>query len=359
MFSASCSYLKRRQRIKGDVNVKQSYKIIISLAVVFVLGISGLLFYEYNNTQVGRQDPVVPVEDGEEASEETPGIIPFAPIFEADGVLYSTRSNPEVEDAEIIPVRSQCFAVIGEDVYYITEGDEEFAPELRRCGVDGNNDISVTEFMSPLGAPISVGDYIYSAYYTDVDDGMNNGIYRYDIGKGITEKAIEGEYFIYGYDNEYIYYSTNSTESSGTVLYRMDFNGENNTQVLNYPVVTDSIVIGDDYIFFSAYDDISHCYKIYRSPKSGNGNIDEYVFMCMSEFFDVTDGRIYYQASNAIYSSEINGDDEVKVADLEEGSSYAYGFLKFDDILYFREHSEAGETLYRVDLTTGEKKVQS
>ena len=87
--------------------------------------------------------------------------------------------------------------------------------------------------MSPLGAPISVGDYIYSAYYTDVDDGMNNGIYRYDIGKGITRKAIEGEYFIYGYDNEYIYYSTNSTESSGTVLYRMDFNGENNTQVLN------------------------------------------------------------------------------------------------------------------------------
>lgn len=341
--------------------MKQSYKIIISLAVIFIIGVSALLIYSHSS-QTEEADLALSdeVQNGEEQSPDAaqPTIVPFTSIAEKDGTLYTSQSNSELADfdgAEIIPIDSYCFAIIGEDVYYITPGDEEFAPELRRCGTDGNNDISITEFASPLGSPAFIGDSIYSAYYTDIDEGLNNGIYRYIIPLGETHKEIDGEFFIYGYDTDYIYYTNNENPTSGTILYRMDYDGGNKTEILNFSVYTDSIVVYDKYIFFSAFDSISHCYKIYRSPKDGNGNIDEYSFECMSSIFDVIDGRIYYQADSALYSSLINGNDETKLTDLEDNSQSAYGFLKFGDELYYKEYSETGDRYFTLDIETGKK----
>ena len=62
----------------------------------------------------------------------------------------------------------------------------------------GNNDVSISEFVSPLGSPVVIGDYIYSAYYTDADEGLNNGIYKINIGSGETEKAIDNSSRISG-----------------------------------------------------------------------------------------------------------------------------------------------------------------
>ncbi len=354
--------------------MKQSYKIIISLAVIFIIGVSALLIYSRNsqtetqtnfqsNSQTNSQSDLALSDeagDGEEAGIDSAqqAIVPFTSIAEKDGILYTSQSNAGLADfdgAQIIPIDSYCFAIIGEDVYYITPGDEEYAPELRRCGTDGNNDISITEFASPLGSPTLVGDSVYSAYYTDTDGGLNNGIYRYIIPLGETRKEIDGEFFVYGYDTDYIYYTNNESPSSGTVLYRMDYDGGNKTEILNYPSYTDSIVVYDKYIFFSAFDSVSHCCKIYRSPKDGNGNIDEYSFECMSDIFDVIDGRIYYQADGALYSSLINGDDETRLTDLEDNSQSAYGFLKLGDVLYYKEYSEAGDRYFSLEIETGKK----
>lgn len=333
--------------------MKRSYTIILALLIIFAAGIAAVIIYQSSSMPSSTDEPSETAESQQEPlPEQTP--VPFASMSESDGVIYVSELLSGIPDAEVIPMQSMCFAIIGQDVYYITEGDEEFAPELRRCGTDGNNDISITEFVSPLGSPMSIGDYIYSAYYTEADGGINNGIYRYIISEGRTEKVIDGEYFIYGYDSDCIYYSTNDVSRSGTVLYKMDYSGENSTEILNFPVHTDSIVVTDSFVFFSAYDNNAHCYKIYRSPKSGNGNIDEYAFECFSDSFDVIGNNIYYQAGEALYSCEISGDNETKLCDLS-GGSYAYGFLKFGDSLFYREASGENEVLYRLDLTANEK----
>ena len=193
--------------------MKMSYKIIISLTVILILGLSGLFTYEY---YINKNQPSQNQEEAENTqdnvitsdfeSEKKP-IVPFTSMTESNGSLYITKSlssSANLENVNIIPIESDFFTIIGEDVYYITNGSDEFAPELRRCGLDGNNDVSISEFVSPLGSPVVIGDYIYSAYYTDADEGLNNGIYKINIGSGETEKAIEGEYFIYGYDNDKI-----------------------------------------------------------------------------------------------------------------------------------------------------------
>lgn len=361
--------------------MKRSYIIIIALAIVFALGFTGLALYAENtgilvgsgdldadtNDSQGGETVDIPGDgdnegdsvgsDTEKTGEETE-IVPFTNIAEKDGVIYLSRltaRSMDIDGAEVIPINSECFAIIGEDVYYITPGDEEFAPELRRCGADGNNDISITEFVSPLGAPAFIGDSIYSAYYTQVDEGMNNGFYRYNIGAGETTKAIDGEFFVYGYDRDYIYYSTNDNPSSGTELYRMDYSGDNKTRILSFPVRTDSIVVGDEYIFFAAYSDHRRCYKLYRSPKDGDGSVDEYAFECMTDRFDVIGDRMYYQAARSLYCSLISGGNESKLTDLEPDTQYAFGFLELGGNLYFAEQSSAGTRYFFLDMTTGEK----
>lgn len=56
-----------------------------------------------------------------------------------------------------------------------------------------------------------------------------------------------------------------------------------------------------------------------------------------------------------MYSSEINGDNEIKLADIDEKNDSAYGFKKFDNKIYFYEKSTQGDILYQADLETGEK----
>lgn len=345
--------------------MKMSYKIIISLTVILILGLSGLFTYEYyinnNQTSQSQEEPENTQENviTSDFENKKNTIVPFTSMAESNGNLYITNTlsaAANIENAKIIPIESDFFTIVDENVYYITQGSDEFAPELRRCGLDGNTDVSISEFVSPLGSPVIIGDYIYSAYYTEIDEGLNNGIYKINIVSGETEKAIEGEYFIYGYDNDKIYYTSNSeNRGSGTILHRMNFDGTDKTEVLNFSVRTDSIVIYDKYIFFSAYDDINHCYKIYRSPKSGKGNIDAYSFECFSNVFDVIDGRLYYQANSAIYSSEINGDNEIKIADIDKENNSAYGFKKFGNMIYFHEKSDQEDNLYQADIETGEK----
>ena len=359
--------------------MKRSYIIILVLALVFALGVTGLGLYarntgilvsEGNNEALEEKNQDIDNADagdgdidgdniGADSEAAKSEIVPFTSIVEKDGVLYTSRSAAQtenIEGAEIIPINSECFAIIGEDVYYITPGDEKFAPELRRCGVDGNNDVSITEFVSPLGAPAYMNDAIYSAYYTEIDGGMNNGIYRYDIASGETRKAIEGEFFIYGYDEDYIYYSTNESTGSGTELYRMDYEGESPTKVLSFSVRTDSIVVDKNYIFFSAFEERTQSYRLYRSPKDGKGNIDQYAFQCMSDKFDVIDGRIYYQADRSIYCSQTSGADETKIADLDDGARYAFGFLRRGGSLFFSEQFESDVRHFRYDEDTCEKK---
>ncbi|MCI5893365.1 MAG: DUF5050 domain-containing protein [Clostridiales bacterium] len=355
--------------------MKNSYKIIIALSIVLVIGVGLLGIYQYNSNNKSSDDigqvstentETQNSEDQENSGQESDeGIIPLAHIFEFDNVLYVTETvseHADVIDAKTLPVESERFAVIDGNVYYITVGNEEFAPELRVCDLDGNDDKSITEFVSPLGSPAVVGNYLYSAYYGVDSNDENAGIFRVDLTKSdddmTYEKIADGEYYIYGYDNEYIYYAANDA-STGTVLYRMTLNGENGTEILNFKSKSDNIVIDKKYVFFSAYDDISHSYKIYRSPKDGRGNIDAYSFECLNGQFDVIDNRLYYQADSSIYSSELNGNDETKVISLEENSLYAYNFLKFGDILYFYEKQNESysdiDVMFRLDMTTAEK----
>lgn len=352
--------------------MKNSYKIIIALSMLLVIGLGLLGIYQHNSNkndiigQVTYENTESLGNDSEKENELNENIIPLAPIIEFDDFLYVTEAvseYAEVIDANTLPINSERFIIIDGDVYYITVGDDEFAPELRRCNIEGEDDESITEFVSPFGSPAVVGNYIYSAYYGVDKDDENAGIFRIDLTKSNDlpyEKIADGEYYIYGYDNEYIYYATNDA-SNGTVLYRMTLDGENGTEILNFKIRAESVVIDKKYVFFSAYDDISHCYKIYRSPKDGHGNIDAYTFECMSGQFDVIDNRLYYQADSSIYSSELNGDDERKVIPLEENSMYAHSFLKFGDILYFFEKTDDSEfdgendPFFRLDMTTVEK----
>ena len=367
--------------------MKRSHIIILALALVLVIGVGGLALYaeksgiliseteggpsgekDQKENQAGASDTEG---DGEQADGSGEGdslgadtavpeneVVPFTFLAEKDGVLYAARKTADERDidgAEIIPADTDLFAILGEDVYYVTPGNDEFAPELRRCGTDGNNDVSITEFVSPLGSPAFVNGAIYSAYYTDADGGTNNGIYRYDIGAGTTVKAIEGEYIIFGYDDAHIYYSEAQSADSGTELFRMDYDGGNKTKILDFSVPADSIVVDGNYVFFTAFSDKDQCYKLYRSPKDGNGNIDEYAFECMSGKFDVIDGRIYFQADNSVYCAMINGDAESKLFDLDEGSRCAFGFLSRGGLLYFSEQSDSGVKNYKYDESTGEK----
>lgn len=56
-----------------------------------------------------------------------------------------------------------------------------------------------------------------------------------------------------------------------------------------------------------------------------------------------------------MYSSEINGDNEIKIADIDEKSDSAYGFKKFDNKIYFYEKSNQGDILYQTNIETSEK----
>ncbi len=364
--------------------MKRSYAIILALALIFAAALTCLGVYGYRNgiiisrgagggteSEKENQEIAADIEDsaepadtdsegsdlGTDTSPAEDEVVPFTYIAEKDGVLYTSESvsrRMAIEGAEIIPIDSELFAILGEDVYYVTEGDEEYAPELRRCGTDGNNDVSITEFVSPIGSPAYVNGGIYSAYYTEADGGLNNGIYRYDIGTGETKKAIEGEYVIFGYDKDHIYYDNIESSVSGTELFRMDYDGDDQTQILSFSVPTDSIVIDKNYVFFSAFDDATQSYRLYRSPKDGKGNIDLYAFLCMSNRFDVIDGRIYYQADRAIYSARISGSNESRLAELEQGSQYAYNFLSRGGRLFFTEHAES-DRYFQYDEPSGEK----
>ncbi len=364
--------------------MKRSHVIILALTLVFAAALTSLGVYGYRNgiivfrgaegeaeNEKENQKIVADIENSDEpADADSEGsdlgtdnsaaedeVVPFTYIAEKDGVLYTSESvsrRMNIEGAEIIPIDSELFAILGEDVYYVTAGDEEYAPELRRCGIDGNNDISITEFVSPIGSPAYVNGGIYSAYYTEADGGLNNGIYRYDIGAGETKKAIEGEYVIFGYDKDYIYYDSIENTESGTTLFRMDYDGNNQSKILSFSVPTDSIVIDKNYVFFSAFEDATQSYRLYRSPKDGNGNIDLYAFLCMSNRFDVIDGRIYYQADRCIYCSRLSGSNESRLAGLEQGSQYAYNFLNRGGCLYFAEHGDS-DRYFKYDESTGEK----
>lgn len=354
--------------------MKNSYKIITALAVILVIGIGSLLICQFKFVGSNINETQISDESANEENNNDKKIIPFAHIAAFQDELYTTDTiskTADIIDAKSLPVNSEQIAVTDGTVYYITVGDDKFAPELRCCDTNGENDKSITEFTSSLGSPAIVGDYIYSAYYGREIEDENAGIFKINLTSSdyeaapmpVYEKIADGEYYIYGYDNEYIYYATNDG-STGTVLYRMTLNGENGTEVLNYKLRSECIVIDNRYIFFSAYDDISHSYKIYRSPKDGHGNIDEYSFECMSGRFDIIEDRLYYQADNSIYSSDLNGNNERKVISLEENSAYAYEFLKFDNILYFREKSDTSanitntekDPLFRLDTETVEKK---
>lgn len=349
--------------------MKFSYKIIIYLSIALILSIGSIYIYQNMNLVDNNQDNNIEESDNIENTEinKIYDITPFTSIAKFEDKLYTTKNynlKENIVDANVIGINAECFAIYDGDVYYITEGNDEFAPELRQCDLDGENDKSITEFVSPFGSPAIINDTIYCAYYGLTTDDENTAIYNINLtGEDITaKKIIGGEYFIYGYDSEYIYYNTNkSASNSSTTLKRMKFDGSDSEEILNYNIRTDSIVIDKKYVFFSAYDNISHCYKIYRSPKSGYGNIDAYSFECMSDKFDVIDDRIYYQAASAIYTSEINGDNEVKIANISDGNLYAYNFLKFDNILYFREKTdntqdELIDPLFRLDIESTEKK---
>lgn len=256
-------YIKITNTNKGCISYENVLQNYYFFTVILILGLSGLFTYEY---YINKNQPSQNQEEAENTqdnvitsdfeSEKKP-IVPFTSMTESNGSLYITKSlssSANLENVNIIPIESDFFTIIGEDVYYITNGSDEFAPELRRCGLDGNNDVSISEFVSPLGSPVVIGDYIYSAYYTDADEGLNNGIYKINIGSGETEKAIEGEYFIYGYDNDKIYYTSNlENRGSGTILHRMNFDGTDKTEVLNFSVRTDSIVVYDKFIYFSQH----------------------------------------------------------------------------------------------------------
>lgn len=346
--------------------MKNSYKIILSLGIVLIIALGGLGIYTL--TAPGGEDSGDNLSTSSPAPEGGLSVNPFKTIAEYDGQLYISKTmanSANIDDAAVLPFEAERLVIDGEYVYYVTAGDEEYAPELRVHNISDKNsaesDKSVCEFVSPYGSPALIGGFIYSAYYGASDDDENIGIYRinavYDDDEMGYKKIADGEYYIYGYDDEYLYCTTNDG-STGTVLYRMTLSGENLTEVLNYNTRADNIVVDGNYIFFSAYDDISHSYKIYRSPKDGRGNIDAYAFECFSGMFDIIDGRLYYQADASIYSCELSGSNERKVVSLEQDSAGAGDFLKFGEILYFTEAvKDSDETrLYRYDIATVEKK---
>lgn len=345
--------------------MKNSYKIIIILGVILCLslGILGIYSLTANVDDNIQNDTAL-----QTAEPQTDDVVnPFKTIAEYNGELYTTQTiaeNADIADAKVIPIDAARFAVNNDYVYYVTPGSDEYAPELRMCKIDGSEDKAITEFVSPFGSPAIIGNSIYSAYYSDDSEGENSGIYKISIETSDIDdsniptytKIANGEYYIYGYDSKNIYYKTNDG-SKGTVLYRADLDGSNQIEVLNYSARSDNIVVDGNYIFFSAYDNVSHSYKIYRSPKDGRGNVDAYTFECLSGIFDVIDGRLYYQADASIYSCELSGNDERKVISFNDGNAYAADFLKFGDILYFSEYSDDGNTsmLFRLDTTTVEK----
>lgn len=345
--------------------MKNSYKIIIVLGIVLCLALGALGIYSFTSKADDNMQNDTALQTAEPQAEDV--VNPFKTIAEYDGELYTARNiaeNADIADAKVLPIDAARFALHGDYVYYVTPGNEEYAPELRMCKIDGSEDKTITEFASPFGSPAIIGSSIYSAYYSNDAEGENSGIYKIsieasDIDDGSIPnytKIASGEYYIYGYDSKYIYYKTNDG-SKGTVLYRADLDGANQIEVLNYLARSDNIVVDGSYIFFSAYDNVSHSYKIYRSPKDGRGNVDAYTFECLSGIFDVIDGRLYYQADASIYSCELNGDDERKIISFDDGNAYAANFLKFGDILYFSEYSDDNNTsmMFRLDTTTVEK----
>lgn len=344
--------------------MKNSYKIIIALGTVLAVALGILGIYALRVSKVPVAEPIPTDEPQRESTEQ---VVPFSVISEGDDSLYvskNTAENVNVEDAEILPFEAERFAIKDDLAFYVTVGNEEYAPELRvrklNAADKGIIDKSLREFISPYGSPAIIGGFIYTAYYGTSANDENAGIFRInavwdDDEIGYT-KLTDGAFYIYGYDDEYIYYTTEDG-SSGTVLYRMTLSGEGQTEVLNYKSKSENIVVYGDYIYFSAFDDISHSYKIYRSPKDGHGNIDAYSFECMSGVFDVMDDRLYFQAASSLYSCELNGTDEDKVISYEDDTAAAGGFLKFGDIIYFEEiPKEGGDTRhYRLDTTTVEK----
>lgn len=353
--------------------MKNSNKIILSLAALLLIGLIAIAVCTFSsNGGDGEKNSDALQSDVQEVT-----VTPLTKIAKSDdGTLYTStyvEKTTEILDAKKLSIDSEILAVYDNKIYYITNGDDSYAPELRRCDIDGENDEAVTEFISPLGSPAIVGEHLYCAYYGISDDDINAGVFRINLnelddiqentieGHPLTyEKIADGDYYIYGYDSDYIYYASNDG-SVGTVLYRMSLSGEDETKVLNYKQRSECIVVDKNYIFFSSYDDINHCYKIYRSPKDGKGNIDEYAFQCMTGYFDVLNSRLYFQADRSIYSAEINGSDENMLTYLDENSLYAYSFLRFDDILYFSEKQSISDKdkVYRLNTSLSEKKCIS
>ena len=113
--------------------MKMSYKIIISLTVILILGLSGLFTYEYyiNQNQTSQnQEEAENTQDNVITSEfksEKNSIVPFTSMTESNGSLYITKSlssSANLENANVIPIESDFFTIVGDDVYYITNGSD-------------------------------------------------------------------------------------------------------------------------------------------------------------------------------------------------------------------------------------------
>ena len=317
-----------------------------------------------NNTET--QTGVSPTED--EAVEFK--IYPFSQAASFEDRIYVSSTiadnSEDIDEFTEIPVDAELFCPTEDGIYYIAEsedGSSEFPYEIRRCGYDGEDDSLVSEYASNVGSPAIVGDYIIAAYYDDGEDAEDNScICRVRLGSDFPERVASGRYHIYGYDENYIYYVEEEESTSNTLrLKRMNFDGEDVSTVLEYSTNSNSIVVEGDYIFFSAYSQADKCFKIYRSPKNGDGYIDEYVFECPSDSFDVLDGRIYFNAGSDVYSANIDGVDERLLANMDEDNIEAYSFMVAGEYLYYKEAADGAAEkeydtyYYRVPVEGGEK----
>lgn len=303
-------------------------------------------------------------------NEKSPSVIPFKNIAIYKGKVYGNE-KPEAYDVEFygesnyikLPVESDSFYIYKDYIYYLDYYNlvgmsEDHVTSLRRCRLDGSEDILIKDDLECTQA-ILVENKIYvypkNKYGRYVYPKDTVGVYfAIDIDTLESQQVKVSEDFIcilYG-DKENLYYTLNNNR---LVKRNLQTNEEKTIYTLEERIIETYILGTDLYVNVSISNSEEN--RLIRINLEDTKEIKEYSFRFDWHAF-LYDETIYYGKDNSIYACDLEGNNQRVIYQDEEGRTKPFIMDCYQNKMKFTMYDEGivddtmNTTTIQLDLDT-------
>lgn len=150
--------------------------------------------------------------------------------------------------------------IVDEYIYYTPDtwlSEEEINDEvahLYRCNIDGSNVVEIIDKPTYCW-------FVFDNAILYQDDRDNMSLYICNLDGSNRIKLNDDYSYCPIYDGEYIYYSKDVERDDMATIWKIKPDGTNDSQVADYPVVSD-FCLKDGYLYFSYIDDEKRLYRM-------------------------------------------------------------------------------------------------